>query len=168
RYKLSVGGESLDLALRPLCAARDHHVVQRGHGRRPWSVETVKNGAVVRAGASLPALWLLAPDATFLPAGDWYWNFLLREERDRGYECVEDLFQPGTFHVTLRPGRSCTFVASAEEPGPGFPDPDSALARQRSAHAHVTAKRPTGGRLVDYLAGALGEAADQFVVTRRP
>jgi predicted glycogen debranching enzyme len=167
RYKLAVGGESLDLALRPLCAARDHHVVQHGDWGWPWSVEPVKAGAVVRAGADLPALWLLAPDALFLPAGDWYWNFLLREERARGYEHVEDLFQPGTFHVTLRPGRSCTFIASAEEPGVDFPDPDGALAHRRSAHARIASVRPLG-RPADHLAGALAEAADQFVVPRKP
>ncbi|HVA93012.1 MAG TPA: amylo-alpha-1,6-glucosidase, partial [Chloroflexota bacterium] len=67
---------------------------------------------------------------------------------------------------TLRPGRSCTFIASAEPPGPDFPDPDGALAGRRSAHAHIAAVRPTG-RPVDHLAAALAEAADQFVVTRQ-
>ena len=167
RYKLAVGGEALDLALRPLCAARDHHKVQRGDWNRPWSVEPIQDGAQVLAGEGVPPLWLLAAGASFQAAGDWYWSFLLREERARGYDHIEDLFQPGTFHATLRPGRSLTFIASAEPPGPDTLHPDAALAARRSTYAHATAARaPEGSH--DHLAAALQEAAAQFVVQRRP
>ncbi|MGH2346729.1 MAG: glycogen debranching enzyme N-terminal domain-containing protein, partial [Chloroflexota bacterium] len=166
RYKLAVGSEPVGLALRPLCAARDHRSVERGNGNRRCSVDAVRDGVVVWAGADRPPLWLLAPGGAFLPAGDWYWNVLLREERALGHDHIEDLFQPGTFRFTLRPGRSFTFLASAEEPGPTFPDPDGALAKRRSAYAHNAVSRPTGRR-VDCLSAALAEAADQFVVARR-
>ncbi|HVA92982.1 MAG TPA: amylo-alpha-1,6-glucosidase [Chloroflexota bacterium] len=166
RYKLVVGREPVDLALRPLCAARDHHKVQRGDWNRPWSVETVKDGARVLAGDGVPPLWLLASGASFQVAGDWYWSFLLREERARGYDHIEDLFQPGTFHATLRAGRSLTFIASAEPPGLAMPDPDAALAARRSTHARITAAQAPGSGL-DHLTAALQEAAAQFVVQRQ-
>ncbi len=167
RYKLAVGGEPVNLALRPLCAARDHHSVQRADRSPGWSVDAIRDEVVVRAGAGLPPLWLRAPGAAFLPAGDWYWRILLREERARGYDHIEDLFQPGTFRVTLRPGRSFTFIASAEEPTDQFPDPDGALARHRSTYARHAPAKPTGRR-VDLLAAALAEAANQFIVPRTP
>ncbi|HEY8286593.1 MAG TPA: glycogen debranching enzyme N-terminal domain-containing protein, partial [Chloroflexota bacterium] len=167
RYKLAVGGKAIDLALRPLCAARDHHKVQRGDWNRPWSVETIEHGARVLAGDGVPSLWLLAEGASFQAAGDWYWSFLLREERARGYDHVEDLFQPGTFHAMLRPGRSLTFIASAEPPDSATGDPDTALAARRSTYAHATAARVPQSALGP-LAASLQEAAAQFVVQRRP
>ena len=171
RYKLLIGSGQVDLALRPLCAARDHHAVQHGNYDWHFAVDTTQDGAVVRATPSSPPLWLLARGASFRPGGDWYWRFLLREERARGYDHVEDLYQPGTFHATLRPGGSLTFIASAEDPTTGMPSPDIALAETRSAYARrATWVQPVvnAGETIEELRVALVAAADQFVVRREP
>jgi predicted glycogen debranching enzyme len=124
----------------------------------------------VQATSESPPLWLLARGAAFIAAGDWYWGLLLRQERDRGYDHVEDLYQPGTFRATLSPGGTLTFLASAEDPTQGMPDPDGALAGRRSVHAHaVAASRglvalPGSSGGLTELAGALRGAVEQFIV----
>jgi predicted glycogen debranching enzyme len=127
----------------------------------------------VQATPDSPSLWLQAPGATFAPGGDWYWHYLLREERTRGYDHVEDLYQPGTFHATLLPGDSITLIASAEDPAPGLPDVDVALAQLRGSYVRIgmayeqrldqstRASDPPGE-----LIAALSEAAEAFVVRR--
>ena len=172
RYKLAVGSGLVDLALRPLCAARDHHSVQHGSIDWHFSVESIADGALVRATPQSPPLWLLARGASFSPGGDWYWRFLLREERDRGYDHIEDLYQPGTFHAFLRPGATLTFIASAEDPSEAAPDPDIAQAAIRGLHTRVYPGMETKSRSaatwLDDLRQTLSASADQFVVRRQP
>jgi predicted glycogen debranching enzyme len=165
RYKLAVGQQPVELALRPLCAARDHHANQHGSLEWHFAVDTVPDGARIQATPDSPPLWLLARGATFLPAGDWYWKFLLRQERERGYDHFEDLYQPGTFRTTLEPGGSLTLIATAEDPAQGLPDPDVALAAMRAAHGRATSngnRQSAELRLRD----ALQAAAEQFLVRR--
>ena len=167
RYKLVAGGDSVELSLRPLTAARDHHSLQRGNREYVPGVDVVEDGVLVR---SEPPLWLIARGASFHPAGDWYWNYLVREERARGYDSTEDLFQPGTFRTVLQPGGSLTLIASAQDPAEGFPDLDGALVTRRNLAAHLAASASPSAHLFDHrlteLKLALREAAEAFVVQR--
>lgn len=170
RFKLVAGNGPVDLALRPLTAARDHHSVQHGNAGWRFAVEPITDGVRIQAAPMSPPLWLLARGATFLVGGDWYWNFLLREERARGYDHVEDLYQPGTFRTTLVPGSQVTLVASAEDPALGLPDVDVALARLRGSYARSGIAAPGFRRDMPdplySLVAALREAAEAFVVRR--
>ena len=168
RYRLAVGSGSVALAIRPLCASRDHHTLQRFNAG--WSFSVVPDDGIVRvqAGPSAAPLWLASKGASFVPGGDWYWRFLLREERTRGYDYVEDLYQPGTFHATLEPGGTLTLIASAEDPAEGLPDPDAALAALRSTGVRGrNARQKTADKDSVCLAEveeALTTAAQRFVV----
>jgi predicted glycogen debranching enzyme len=167
RYRLVVGSSPVRLAIRPLCASRDHHALQ--HGSLDWrfSVEPVEAGIRVQADPTAAPLWLTCGGAAFLPGGDWYWRFLLREERLRGYDHVEDLYQPGTFHAMLEPGDALTLIASADDPANGLPDPDAALAAIRTAGTrnrknHQRHAADDEERLAE-IADALAEASQRFV-----
>ena len=174
RYKLVAGNAPVELALRPLTAARDHHAVQHGNPGWRFAAAAVPDGVRVRATPEAPALWLLARGADYIPAGDWYWKYLLRQERDRGYDHIEDLYQPGTFRASLEPGQSLTLIASADDPAAGLPDVDVALSQVRGsfAHAAMAAARafpavPTDSLVVvRELATSLAGAADAFIVRR--
>ena len=175
RYKLVAGTAPVGLALRPLTAARDHHAVQHGNPGWRFAAEAVPDGVRVQATPDSPSLWLLARGADYIPGGDWYWKYLLRQERDRGYDHIEDLYQPGTFRASLEPGQSLTLIASADDPAAGLPDLDVALSQVRgtSDHAAATAAgRSYPAATVDTLAAVrelstgLAEAAGAFIVRR--
>ncbi len=172
RYRLVVGRSPVGLAIRPLCASRGHHSLQRGWPGWDFSVAPVDNGVRVQAWQAAAPLWLMMGGASFVPAGDWYWRFLLREERTRGYDFLEDLYQPGTFHATLEPGDSLTLIASAEDPGNGLPDPDAALAAARSTgvRSRRSQHQSHGGddACLDEIEDALAAAANRFVVRTPP
>lgn len=55
-------------------------------------------------------------NATFLPTGIWYWNFLRRHEIDRGAAATDDLYLPGVLRATLWPDNDAalTLIVSAE------------------------------------------------------
>ena len=175
RYKLVAGTAPVELALRPLTAGRDHHAVQHGNPHWRFAADAVPDGVRVQASPDAPALWLLARGADYIPAGDWYWNYLLRQERDRGYDHIEDLYQPGTFRASLEPGQSLTLIASAEDPAAGLPDLDIALSQVRgsSARAATAATHAFPGAtdsltVVRELTTSLTMAAAAFVVRRAP
>ena len=174
RYRLLAGRGPVELALRPLTAARDHHACQHGNAEWRFAQEAVQDGVRVQATPQSPALWLLSPGATYSAGGDWYWRFLLREEWARGYDHLEDLYQPGTFRATLQPGASLTFIASADDPSAGLPAVDAELAEARMRSARRAAGRPlptpTAGGAPAWLSElvvALQAATAAFVV-RRP
>ncbi len=168
RYRLVVGSSPVDLAIRPLCASRAHHTLQRGSADQHFSVLPFHSGVRVQAGLTAAPLWLASAGASFVQGGDWYWHFLLREERMRGYDYVEDLYQPGTFHATLEPGSSLIFIASAEDPVEGLPDPDVALmaARNSGTRSRRSEHRVLGegDTCLAEIEDALTAAADRFVV----
>jgi predicted glycogen debranching enzyme len=175
RYRLLVGNAPIDLKLRPLCAARQHHALQRGDAAWHYQIEEIAGAVKVQATPESPALWLRASSAHFHPAGDWYWGYLLRVERERGYDHLEDLYQPGTFHATLRPGDTLTFIASTEDLDLAVASPDVVLHGLRNASARAQAQAQTlattvpaaGTPVPRDLTAALIEAADDFIVRRQ-
>jgi predicted glycogen debranching enzyme len=169
RYRLVAGSGPVEIALRPLTAARDHHAVQHGHAGWRFAVESVTDGLRVQATPAAPPLWLLARGASVVTGGDWYWRYLLREERARGYDHVEDLYQPGTFRAILLPGDQITLIASAEDPALGLPDADMALAEARAAHTRHVASGALSAEAagsLHTLSTAFRAAAAAFVVRR--
>jgi predicted glycogen debranching enzyme len=168
RYTLVTGNREAEISLRPLVASRSHHTLQHGAPFPHFDVHTVQEGIRVHAEGQAVALWLAAPGATFVEGGDWYWNFLVREERARGYDHVEDLFQPGVFRAYLEPGESLTFVASSEDlTVASLPDLDGALVGRRNHALRAAAaagEEPAFDTELRLLAASLQEAAETFVV----
>jgi predicted glycogen debranching enzyme len=161
RYTLVRGSGSLELDLRPLVTYRDFHSLSRGYGWTPGFLQ-VPDGIEVRAFEGARSFQILCSGGTFSPEATWYFNFLHREERDRGLDDQSDLFVPGVFTVQLQVGQSITLVLRSES------DPDlsaehvldTELARQRAllVRAEVVSSPPLVQQLV--------LAADQFLVRR--
>ena len=53
--------------------------------------------------------------AEFIPAPDWYYNFEYTEERERGYDYLEDLLTTGYFETEITKGKPVVFSCSLEE-----------------------------------------------------
>src|ERR1700722_6587193 len=91
----------------------------------------------------------------------WYWNFLHREEFERGLDALEDLWGPGTFCANLELGQPIFFTAPAEQspPAPGDDVLGALAQRSRQLIAALPKSAPP-------WVGTLATASEQFIVQR--
>ena len=144
------------LELRPFIAGRDYHSLATANDaiRRDASFD---NGVLsLRTYECVPEMHISVPQATFAAAPNWYYRFEYPIEQERGLEFREDLFTPGTFTVTIRPGSPLAIIASIDNP------------RGRDGLALVVRERRRRERLIGKttLDRRLALAADQFIVRR--
>jgi predicted glycogen debranching enzyme len=147
------------LELRPLVAFRDYHALLRESGDLKHAVD-IEPGLIritLRAGE---AALLLAHDALRVHAeGVWYRNFEYAEERARGFDFREDLFNPCTLSFDLHGNQTCSVIASTQQHS----------AREAAViEEHERARRRTmkGATEADAYRRALYSAAEQFIVQR--
>lgn len=159
KYSLLDAESPVTLRIRPYCAFRGYHGDGRHGGERHFSVCREAYGAVV-IGSSLEPyrLRMSVAGANFDNAPDWYWNFMLRAERDRGFNCLEDLYTPGCFYVVLSPGETVGLAASVEEDVCFDEKIDAAYEREVARRQKVVVGEQDAFRKDLFL------AADQFVV----
>jgi len=161
RYRLVRGTRPLELEITPLVTYRDFHALNTGRGWKPDTAAT-PGGVAIRAFDGAVPYRVLIDGGRFTPSGDWYWNFLHREETARGLDDRSDLFAPGAFHTELAPGTSATLVATAEAGEVLKPERSLEEARGRQQQLLRRAGLERAHRVVQQLA----LAADQFIVRR--
>ncbi len=160
RYRLARGSRPVELTVSPLTTDRELHGATRA-GPAP-AVDRIEGGLLVRFADDATTIRVLAPDADVTADGAWWIGFRHREETARGEPDLSDLYLPGTFHATLRPGRSWTLVLSAED------DPDlDGEAALNAAYGHdADLIRAAGGDRLSPFVRQLVMAADAFIVRR--
>lgn len=185
RWRL-LSGPPVELELFPLINCRDYHHTVRANG---WVFhqDAGEHGTRIVAYPGAPALILAGGRSMqYTPGGGWYYNFHYALEAERGLDCTEDHFCPGTFHGRLEgPGDEVFLVghcpaptageAPTEAPPPPWRDGPHALARwaedayrqaverrERLLRAARRNLRERGDPDVDRLA----LAADDFVAWR--
>ncbi|HEY0376450.1 MAG TPA: amylo-alpha-1,6-glucosidase [Pyrinomonadaceae bacterium] len=147
--------------LHPLIAFRDYHSLTRENESLDRGVQTEDGAAVIQPYADLPALYLAHEAGELEPTGYWYRNFEYGQERARGLDFTEDLFNPFALKFALGGRERLSVVASTGRHAARSADQyhETEIARRRQ----VVALAPNvGGGLVP----ALAAAADQFIVTR--
>ncbi len=108
----------LKMTVRPIVNSREtNRLTKRGHLNFSQQPQTTR--------VELAADYEGAPGLTIgsdrmnysesnLPEGArWYNNFIYREEKERGYDFLEDQYCPGSFEARLEPGRSDLNVLAA-------------------------------------------------------
>ncbi|MCW5316104.1 glycogen debranching protein [Nostoc sp. KVJ3] len=113
QYHLHRATQPLVLKLKALVNYRDYH---GNTHTQDWqmSIDAVEQGIRVTAFEGAVPLYLLSDRTHISPAHQWYYEFDLARERDRGLDDREDHLHAATFEATLQPGESLTFVASTE------------------------------------------------------
>jgi glycogen debranching enzyme len=186
-------GVSARLEVRPLVAFRDYHSLA-SEALDIFLRAELKRG-LLRLGKRDDALTLfIAHDARAVSVeGLWYRNFEYPEERERGFDFCEDLFNPCLLTFDVAGGSSCAVIASTEERDAGEASKleDSERARraltpaasaggEAGADPRAATNAANGARDAAADAGgggagdegrgehlqALARAADQFVVRR--
>jgi predicted glycogen debranching enzyme len=161
QYTLTRGRRPLHLRMKALVNHRDHHATTDGDG---WTMDVapLEKGIRVDAYDGATPFYLRSADANVEPAHNWYRDFYLSTEADRGLDAQEDHLHAATFECTLAPQESTSLVFSVS--ADASLDGAAALNEQRTHEA----KRLEQADLPDAPADVqhLVRAADQFVVDR--
>jgi predicted glycogen debranching enzyme len=173
----TVDNGALTLTFSPFCLYRDHHSTTHGDANWHFLVENQGNCIRVRAYEEAPAYVLvLGPSAQFTASGEWFWGVKHRRDTERGLPDVEDVYQPGTFRIQMKPGERVTMVLSAEAELPsefGSTQHETTVERAWTRHHervqqllvkvnHTEFPLPQQ----DPVLARLTIAADQFIVDR--
>lgn len=148
---------SLRLELRPLIAFRDYHSTTHENSALNPQVTTETGSAMIRPYADLPPLWM-AHNGEVQHGGSWYRNFEYQEERERGLDFVEDLYNPMVLTFDVRAG-DAVVIASTERR-------EASKALQYEAHERQRRADITRNAPADALVRSLTAAADQYIVAR--
>jgi predicted glycogen debranching enzyme len=165
RYTLARASAPLSLELKALVNYRDFNALTRAGDWR-MDVAAIEGGVRVTAFAGAVPFWLTCERGDVVPAHEWYRNYELARERERGLDALDDNLHVATFRFSLAAGESATLslsTASAPEAGDALARASSRsserLAHWRSARAEVARSAPAWFE-------NLVLAADQFVVER--
>ena len=155
-YHLLRGSAPLEINASTLVNYRDFHGETKAGG---WlmDVQSIKNGLRILAFNQADPFHVLSNRAIFELKNEWYYNFSLRLEQNRGFAGLEDHLHAGEFHAGLTPGETLTIVISTD-PDPNL-DGERAFAERRAFEAEVAGRAPN-------LPPRLTLAADQFVISR--
>ncbi|MDX6695232.1 MAG: hypothetical protein QOF02_2835 [Blastocatellia bacterium] len=160
RYRLLAPASlRASLELRPLVAFRDHHSLRRESASLSPRLE-IKPGLIsISLEQDEPSL-LLAHDALRVHAENvWYKNFEYAEERARGFDFNEDLFNPCSLSFDLRGGETRNLIASTQPH-------EAHEAAEIEEHERARRRAVTAALEGDDYKRALHGAAEQFIVQR--
>ncbi len=103
------------LQLRPFLAFRKVHEVTHANLMANTRHKVIENGIANCLYEYFPTLNMqLSKKGEFVTAPDWYYNFTYDREKERGYECSEDLFTPGYFEISMKEGDTVVFSAGLQ------------------------------------------------------
>lgn len=168
RYELIYASAPADLAVKVLVNYRDMHANTHADGWK-GSVRTVPGGLCVVAREGAIPVYLLSDVAKAEASGEWYRNYELAVERERGLDDREDNFLAGVFRASLAPGGSVTFAFSTD-PKPPLQN-RAALADREALDQRLLeywiASHPRAALEAPHWIWQLVLAAAQFPVRRR-
>ena len=160
-YELVQAPGPVQVELRPFVAGRDYHHLMQSNEQVETHVQFGDGLLQYQPYVEQPTLNLMVPNARFVAAPDWYYNYEYPMEAKRGLDAREDLFTCGILRCVLEPGRPLGVIASTEDP------------RGRDAVELLTGEdmRRTSVALPSAvaqndLARQLARAAEQFLVRR--
>lgn len=128
RYELLYASGPAELELKVLVNDRDtHSTTQAGDWKA--SVTPVPGGLCVVAREGAASVYLLSDSAQAEARSEWYRNYDLAVERERGLDDREDHLLAAVFKARLAPGGSVTFAFSTD-PKPQLEDRAALTARE--------------------------------------
>jgi predicted glycogen debranching enzyme len=156
-WRLVAEQPGVRLCVRPFFSGRAYHALHHENGNFHFEPIRRRGDLCWRPYEDVPSVTLRTAGA-YRHEPHWYRNFLYTMERERGFDCAEDLAAPGVFEFDLSAGEAC-ILASAQTPGAAAPPAGrvhDALGRLRRAEKQRREAFPT----------PLHRAADRYLVKR--
>jgi predicted glycogen debranching enzyme len=151
---------NLRLDIRPLIAFRDYHSITHENRAINSAAEERPGLATTTPYQGLPSLHTAHNAAELLRTGVWYRNFEYEEERERGLDFVEDLFNPFALRFDLRGGRPATIIASTEQRDV------TQVADYRQARVTRYQRTVLSSLVRDWFGESLAVASEDYLVSR--
>src|SRR6516164_1513092 len=166
-YKLVRGSGPIQIEIKAMVNYRDYHDSTHA-GDWQMRIERVEHGARIVAFDGAVPFYLLSATADAELAHEWYRDFDLAAERDRGLDDHEDHLHAATFRAILNAKKTVTIAASTAAEA----ELDGTEAhRERKAHGELLIERFEGRNQLEGDGAPawirqLVLAADQFVAQR--
>ncbi|PTN07300.1 glycogen debranching enzyme N-terminal domain-containing protein [Mangrovibacterium marinum] len=120
RYTLVEANSPTTLRLKPFLAFRSIHELSKANMYADTKYIPVDKGIKMKLYEGYPFLNMqLSKQADFVPVPHWYNRIEYQKERERGFDCQEDLYVPGYFEFAIKKGESIIFSASTNAVKPG-------------------------------------------------
>jgi predicted glycogen debranching enzyme len=116
RYKILRAPASFVIEFLPLIAARFYHQLQHADGNIFWDVNFERGIFHNQPFAGGPDIFISIPGSVFRSTDQWYYKFNYSEEKNRGLDFEEDLFNHGVFSLTVNRGDEFDVVVSTNNP----------------------------------------------------
>jgi predicted glycogen debranching enzyme len=116
KYHLVESQGGIKIRFKPFLAFRNFHALSKSNLYADTKVRKIANGVVSRMYEGYPELFMQfnkQPEYVHVP--DWYFNIEYLREMERGYAYKEDLFVPGYFELSMKPGETIIFSGSTRE-----------------------------------------------------
>lgn len=157
-YDIIKSPTAFTLELLPLMAARGYHSLIHAGPQMHWDVD-FSNGLFHNRPDGNANVYINIPGSSYQHAPQWFNNFKYSEEKSRGLDFTEDLFNHGIFSVGLKQGDSLGIIISTEDPaGKNAFELVKQEEKRRNALLEGQPENETVQQLV--------LAADQFIVKR--
>jgi predicted glycogen debranching enzyme len=177
QYTLVCGSQSLALELKALVNYRDFHSVTHAGDWR-MSVVPADGGVEITAFDGARPFYLKSTAGTCEPRAEWYRDYFLPAEEERGLDAREDNLFAALFRTELKAGESVTLVFSTE--ADASMDVETARAAQtnhdvklfqawQEANSSASEAADSEAAALDDAPAWVGQlilAADQFIVKR--
>ncbi len=119
KYTLVEANSETKLRIKPFLAFRNVHQLSKANHFIDKTYEAVNNGIMMQLYQGYSHLYMQTSKKTdYIHVPDWYYNIEYQQEKERGYEFLEDLFVPGYFEFSIKKGESVYFSAGIEEVNP--------------------------------------------------
>jgi len=156
-YEVVKAPYAFTLCLLPLITARGYHQLSHASEAMHWDVDINADNFHNRPDG-IHDVFIQVPNANYIQHPQWYYQFLYKEERARGLDDHEDLFNHGEFNVSLKEGDRFGIIISTQ-PTEGRNALALFDAEHQRKHALIEKEK-------DEFVQQLMLAADQFIVQR--
>jgi predicted glycogen debranching enzyme len=158
RWKVLSSDRSPTLEVRPLLSFVDYHHLQKRQSGDAFDCREEAAGLVKVTSTKNLADLYLRHNGSLTNSGDWYRDFELAIERERGFDFTTDLFQP--FVLSLDLAKPAHVVASIEK------DETDEIAKLEKAEVKRRDDLVKLAKPRDEFEQQLALAADQYIVAR--
>jgi len=112
KYSLLEANSATTIRFQPFLAFRNIHALTKANLNANTRSEQIDNGICSNLYEKFPNLYMqTSRKSEFIHAPDWYYNIEYREEKKRGYKCLEDLFVPGYIEMEIKKNAPVIFSA---------------------------------------------------------
>ncbi|MBA2421972.1 MAG: glycogen debranching enzyme family protein [Chitinophagales bacterium] len=143
----------------PFISARGYHELSHANETINKDVDFQNGTLRIKAYETSPEIYISISGASFQHHPVWYYNFTYAEEKARGQDDREDLFNPGTFQVQLKKGDIIEIILSTENPEER--NSIDLLKQEERRRKRLLVSQPN-----NKVSRLLALAADQFIVRR--